>query len=391
MDKVKKARARMMIGHPFFATLMASSPWVESREIITAATDMKKIYYNPDFFESMEVPEIMFVIAHEVMHIALEHGLRLKSRNPTIWNMAADFAINWTLSECSKSNERYPMTMPKDPQTGQSMGLLDPQYADMSADQIYDDLMKRADKARQAGKTGDPRDGEDASGMPGWGDGQDDLKHPESAGNAAEEAKLRQSIQQRVAQAAQTARMAGNVPGALESLINQILEPAVPWPDILRDYMLAQVKDDESWSRRNRRFANIYLPTRHSECLDRVIVIGDSSGSMFSDEDLGKMAAEINGVFDMTQPKEMRLIWADTRVASDETFEAGDCVLIKPKGGGGTDMRVPLEYVEQYDPDFVILITDGYTPWPDSVPYPLIVVTTTTAEPPEGLAQVVRV
>lgn len=385
MEKIKKARARMMIGHPFFATLMASTPWVETRDIPTAATDMRTIWYNPDFFEEMDIPEIMFVIAHEVMHIALEHGLRLRARNPILWNMACDFAINWTLDQCAReTNSHYPMKMP-------SVGLIDPNYANMTADQIYDDLVKRADKARARGKSGDPTDGSDKSGMPGWDEGNNDLKAPENAANPAEQVKLRQSIQQRVAQAAQSARMAGKVPGALESLINQILEPAVPWVDVLRDYLLATVQDDESWSRRNRRFSGIYLPARHSQRMDRVIVIGDSSGSMFSDEDLGKMAAEINGVFEMTQPKELRLIWADTRVASDETFEAGDCVLIKPKGGGGTDMRVPLEYVEQYDPDFVILITDGYTPWPDSVPYDLIVVTTTSAEPPEGLGRVVSV
>ena len=385
MEKVKKARARMMIGHPFFATLMASTTWVETRDIPTAATDMRTIWYNPDFFDSMDVPEIMFVIAHEVMHIALEHGLRCKSRNPVIWNMACDFAINWTLDQCAQqSSSLHPMKMPPH-------GLLDARFADMTADAIYIELMKMADDDQAKGKTGDPRDGANASGMPQWDDKNDDLRQPENASNPAEQAKLRQSIQQRVAQAAQSARMAGKVPGALESLINQILEPAVPWVDVLRDYLLATVQDDESWNRRNRRFSDIYLPARFNQRMDRVIVIGDSSGSMFSDEDLGKMAAEINGVFEMTQPKELRLIWADTEVASDETFEAGECVLIKPKGGGGTDMRVPLKYVEQYDPDFVILITDGYTPWPDHVPYDLIVVTTTKAEPPAGLGRVVFV
>lgn len=385
MDNIKKARARMMIGHPFFATLMASTPWVETRDVPTAATDMKHIYFNPDFFADMPVPQIMFVIAHEVMHIALEHGVRLHTRNPVLWNIACDFAINWTLTQCAK-NTRGTGEMQMPP-----VGLLDEKYANMSAGQIYEKLLQDAEKARAQGKTGDPTDGEEASGMPGLDTTHGDLKQPEGGMSPAEEAKLRQSIQQRVAQAAQSARMAGKVPGALEGMINEILDPKVPWTDVLRDYMMCQVKDDESWSRRNRRFAGIYLPSRYSEKLDRVIVVGDSSGSMFSDEDLGKMAAEINSVFEMTQPREMRLIWADTKVTSDETFEAGDCVLIKPKGGGGTDMRVPLKYVEQYDPDFVILITDGYTPWPDSTPYPLIVVTTSEAQPPEGLAQVVSV
>ena len=181
MDKVKKARARMMIGHPFFATLMASSPWVETRDIPTAATDMKKIYYNPDFFETMSVPEIMFVIAHEVMHIALEHGLRVRSRNPMIWNMACDFAINWTLRECSTQSGRYEMTVPEG-------ALIDNKYADMSADKIYDDLMQQADEARKNGQSGDPGDegGTSASGMPQPDPNlQGDLQQPMSGNNPA--------------------------------------------------------------------------------------------------------------------------------------------------------------------------------------------------------------
>lgn len=379
MDNIKKARARMMITQPFFASLMASTPWIETTDVPTAGTDMKKIYFNPDFFANMPVDEVMGVIAHEVMHIALEHGMRQQSRNHVLWNMACDFAINPILKECG-------MVLP-------ARHLDDPQFHKMSAGEIYDKLQQMADKARKSGKTGDPTDGAAKSGMPECDPNlQGDLQTPDDGnGDPAEQAKMRQQIQQKVAQAANIARMAGKVPGGLEGLINDILDPKVPWPDVLRDYMLAQVKDDESWSRRNRRFNNIYLPARYSECMDKVVVIGDSSGSMFCQDDLDKMAAEINGVFEMTQPRELRLIWADTRVASDEVFEAGDIVLVAPKGGGGTDMRVPLKYVEQYDPDFVILITDGYTPWPDSVPYPLIVVCTQDATPPDGLGQVVKV
>jgi hypothetical protein len=45
------------------------------------ATDMEKLYYNPEFIDQIDDDVILFVLAHEVMHIALIHGMRLQMRN----------------------------------------------------------------------------------------------------------------------------------------------------------------------------------------------------------------------------------------------------------------------------------------------------------------------
>jgi hypothetical protein len=61
------------------------------------------------------------------------------------------------------------------------------------------------------------------------------------------------------------------------------------------------------------------------------------------------------------------------------------------KHSGGTDMRKPLTYVEQYSPEVVMLLTDGHTPWPElATPFPLIVGCTTDAPCPD-CAGVVRI
>ena len=183
--------------------------------------------------------------------------------------------------------------------------------------------------------------------------------------------------------------MAGKMPGSLERFINEVLNPQVPWQDYLREYMTKVTKADESWNKRNRRFSDVYLPTRHSERMGEIAVIGDTSGSIGHHE-LNKVGAEIRGIADDCNPERVRVIWADTKVASEQVFEDGEALLFQPTGGGGTDMRVPLDHVEQYNPEVVVLITDGYTPWPtEEPPYPLIVVCTTNAPVPIG--QVVRI
>lgn len=375
MNRMQKARAKMLIKHPFFATLMMSTPAKEctvlpnGQPLPTAATDMDNLYYNPEFIESLDDDTVLFVLAHEVMHIALAHGMRLMQRNAVLWNIACDFAINLVLQDSGFAVWEH--------------ALLDKKYVDMSADQIYEDLQKQVDEARKkagkGGEAGDPTDMfGDGGGMVG------DLQSPAGAGDPAAEARTTRSIQQRVAQAANVARMAGKLGGSLERLVGEILDPVVPWAHILRDYMTRVTKDDEVWSKRNRRF-RVYLPARHSEKMGEIVLIGDTSGSIGNDE-LCKYMAEAGAIAEDVHPERIRILWADTRVAGEQVFEEGMPIVAKPMGGGGTDMRVPLKKAEEYQPECVVLFTDGYTPWPDMEPdYPLIVCCTTDAPIPIGL------
>jgi predicted metal-dependent peptidase len=59
--------------------------------------------------------------------------------------------------------------------------------------------------------------------------------------------------------------MMGDMPGALERFVDQILAPQVPWYEKLRHLMSEMKPDDEDWSRRNRRCRTVYLPADYSE------------------------------------------------------------------------------------------------------------------------------
>lgn len=371
LTNLQKARARLLLHHPFFATLLLSTPMIEDKSLPTAATDMKNIYYNPEFFAPLAGEVIEFVLGHEVLHIVFEHGLRLHSRDPRLWNIACDYAINLILEDSGFTLH---------PQC-----LIDRKYMGMSAEQIYELLQKSVPKRKKQPSNGtgeDPR-----SGLPQDILGQD-VREPQVA-NKDEMSRVQRSIQQRVAQAATMAKMAGKLSATLERLVHEILNPVVPWPDVLREYMTRIIQDDENWSRRNRRYGDVYLPARYSQKMGDVVIIGDVSGSIGQAE-LDRIAAEITCIAEMLRPESIRVLWADTEVVKEEVFECGEPIVLKPCGGGGTDMRVPLAHAVQYDPQAVVLITDGYTPWPTTEPdYPLVVCCTTDQNVPVG--QVVRV
>lgn len=361
MTVYEKARARLLLKHLFFATLVLSTQFEANKKYKTAATDMVKVYYNPEFIESLPVDVAIFVIVHEIMHIILKHGLRRRGRRPKQWNIACDHAINIQLKKAGLAIW--------------ANCYCDMKYDGMSAEQIYDIL--EAERNQRGGKP-DDRDVEGGIG--------EDIIEPDDLTD--EEIKqIENRIEQQVAQAASMARAAGQMPAGMDIVVEGLLYPPLPWQALLQEYMLRLVHDDESWSRRNRRFHHVVLPSRWSVGMGELVVVGDTSGSMMMDSIFAQIANELNTINEQTKPERVRVIWADdTEVAHEEIFEPGEEVVLHPKGGGGTDMRKPLRYVEKYDPAVVVLITDGYTPWPseDELTYPLIVCCTTDVACPVG-------
>ena len=83
-------------------------------------------------------------------------------------------------------------------------------------------------------------------------------------------------------QAASLARAQGNAPGAVEETIRQAHRSILDWRSLLRRYMTDAARRDYSWSVPNRRFidSGLYLPSMHSEGIDTIAIIIDTSASL---------------------------------------------------------------------------------------------------------------
>lgn len=377
-SKISKAKARLMLNHPFFATLLLRTQVLVQDHSLggapveLAATDGSNIYFNPQFLDKCSVEDTMAVLVHEVGHDSLLHSLRLGLRNADLFNQAADHAINLMLED---QGFKAPASVP-------GGWLADPQYKGWSADRIYDDL-RRKQPPPQGGGQGDP-----GAGKRDWLHG-DVLPSP-TQGDEAAQAQAETKAKQRVAAAANMARMAGKLTGELERMVGEFLETKVHWTDVLRDYMTRIVKSRDNWSRRNRRFASLYLPTRRSTEMGPIVFIPDTSGSMFG-EDMEKICSEMSHCAMQTQPESITVVWADAAVKGEQVFSPGEFSFeaLKPVGGGGTDMRVPLKHVEELEPQVVVLLTDCYTPWPnEQCPFPVICISTTTAACPDWMERI---
>lgn len=138
IDNIKK---RLLFRYEDFGAILDSVKIVESKDIATAATDSKNIYYNPDFISKLNEDEQLFVFAHEVCHIAFNHIYRSKDKDPRLWNIATDAVINAFLKE-----DGLPLI---------EGGVDIKDAAKFKAEQIYQKLLEKQQKEqKKQGKSG---------------------------------------------------------------------------------------------------------------------------------------------------------------------------------------------------------------------------------------------
>ena len=90
---------RLRMRSPFFATLQLYARFYPTDAIKTIATNGWIIFYNPDFVLKLRPREIDACLLHHVLHAAFVHPLAHGTRNPTLWNIAADIIVNGVIAK----------------------------------------------------------------------------------------------------------------------------------------------------------------------------------------------------------------------------------------------------------------------------------------------------
>jgi len=353
-SRVKRAREWFMSSYPLLGALAAHFRLIEDAEIcrrmsisIAAVSEpMQEIYVNPA--AALSDSELVFVYAHELLHVGLRHHDRCEGRQPYLWNIACDFVINQWLCEMDVG------TMP-------DRGLmLDAELKGLSAENVYDRMTADMRVYRKLATLAGTSVGDmlDKRSGPRRGDGPTDLD--EFYRSALARGYELHSEQDR-----------GLLPAGLVEEIRALATPPIPW-----DVALAQWFDERfpplvkhrTYARLSRRQSSTPdIPRAHwiVEELDRRTfgVVLDTSGSM-DRYVLGKALGAIASYGAARDVTSVRLVFCDAH-AYDEGYVPIEEIAtrVRVKGRGGTVLQPGIDLLQSAR-DFpedgpILVITDG--------------------------------
>ena len=182
-------------------------------------------------------------------------------------------------------------------------------------------------------------------------------------GDAAEIAEENQHWDTVVRQAVNVAtRDAGSVPGHLQRLVNELGKPATNWRETLRRFVEQSNRFDYSWQRADRRFAtaDYIMPGTVSDGVNHIVVVSDTSGSLYCEKAQKRFATEIQSLLDEQVVDKITMIDCDASINNVQAFESGDIVKFTNRGGGGTSFKPVWEWLKtnQEDTACVVYFTD---------------------------------
>lgn len=406
------SRMRILNTHGFYGLLLMHMVYSIDANAETAYTDGTRIAFGPKFLESLTDSELDFVMMHEILHVVLQHCIRGEDRDHERMNIACDIVVNSNIL-LENNMDRRSITLSE---WGESMHIAPDgkEGHEYTAEQVYDMLpptpprkkkkipSSSGEKGRAKQEQGDPKDL--TSGGHSWDDHSQWSQYEEDD-------TLRDVWVKQFAEACEAISIRektigrGTLPLFAQRLLEKLRDPQVDWRTILNEFVQEEV-NDYSFSPPDRRFQEspFFLPDynelgKNGEPVDILFMI-DTSGSM-SDKEITAAFSEVKGAIDQFDGKLTGWLgFFDAAIIEPKPFESVDDVLkIKPAGGGGTDFQIIFEYVHKHMenklPACIIILTDGYAPFPEEhlaqdIPV-LWLIDNSDVEPPWGKVARIKV
>jgi predicted metal-dependent peptidase len=374
LARIQKGLRMVTVPFPHLSGLIAAARVnIDERVPTVGVFASGRMVANPAFIAKLKDNELVFVLAHEMLHLALRTHDRARGSDRVQFNYAHDYIINDML--------RAALGFQHIPAGGLDM----PGAREKSAEQILIEMRKNA--AQMQSKTR-VFDGESTTvkrlfqpGEGSKGDAGDVLENslekqlfPTAADEQAAQAE---AIKALAARALSLAKAMGAMKGmrgfgaggetqtvsALRGLYR------TPWEVALQRWLESAAPGERTFTRPSRRgeaCADGVLPGRRREGWLLNVVL-DTSASM-SDE-ISRALGAIGGFCDAVGVDQVRIVQCDTTVTADDSVDPAQLEHYAISGYGGSDLSPAMEHLAS-DPAVraVIVITDAEIDYPREAP-----------------------
>jgi len=352
-EYISATKIRLRKLSPFFAALSLYAEIDFSNEVQLAATNGKKIIFNPITYIQLPPSERDGVFLHELLHMALLHHLRRGVRDHYIFNIAADIVVNGMI--VNEGNFKIP-----------KYGIRDEDLEHLSVEEVYELIIKNKKKynLNLVDLINDEKDSEDKDSQ---GKGND-LKTGISDLNT--EAEIRNYWKQAINDAKLITKGSSekSLPESFERNFGEVLEPEIDWKTKLWNFLVRTPTDFGEFDRR-LIYSGLYLENLEGESINVFCCI-DTSGSISAYE-INKFMREIKGIINAYPNLNCRLWYADHECYGPYNIDSMENVP-KPKGGGGTDFEPFFKDITKKEfnnnDGVCIYLTDGYGYFPEKEP-----------------------
>lgn len=382
-EEFSLARLRAAHERPYFAAALFRLIPVMTDKLATLAVDKWwRVYYNNDWLRGHTPIENATAMIHEVEHLLRDHSGRctMHGCQHELFNVAGDLEINDDLDADPRLRLARGLLNPKTwrsdiaKSTEVECTQLDPKLFDLptglTAEEYYaliEEQVKQLKKMKKLPQCGSAAHGKRDPHELGDPDG-------EQRGVRPEEGEL---VRKRVAE--DTADYAGKHPGSVSANLQRwaksVLQPKIPWQRVLAGMIrgtIARVAGmaDYSFHRPGRRQAVFedFITPAFVEPTPNIAIVIDTSGSM-GEKELARALAEVKGILRSAGAEEgVKVVCCDAAASTAQRIYSDKQVQLF--GGGGTDMGAGIAAANRLrpTPDFIIVLTDGFTPWPESPP-----------------------
>lgn len=360
-ERLQEARYRLSYDRPYLSTILYALVGVEKPGLGTMGVDNSlRLYFDPSWVDAIAPLTLGGVLYHEVGHILRSHHERAEAlglaHDPVdgfVWNLAADAEIN---DDLLAEQVKLPSGCVTPSVLGKKDGLTAEEYLEAAGRSVKVLLTVPSPGNGACGScSGHAQPWEDGDPQPGDG-----------SLSVAEVELVKRQVAKDVKEA--MSKEAGNVPGWLQRFADGLLNPKVNWrhelaASVRRSLAEAAGLVNYSYNRVSRHSpADVILPGWRRP-VPNVVVELDTSGSM-GKEELTEALAEIKGILE-TCGVGLHVLVTDHHVHSaKKVFSVKQIAMV---GGGGTDMRLGIDAALKLHPrpDIIVVVTDGYTPWPD--------------------------